>query len=429
MKKSIKIISVLAITPLLLNAVNVPSASSKPTQNLQNYLQFQLDSKISFTCKHSASSYICQSKNQEFSQKDEETTSTIKFKEAVFTFNTSLKPQLQKDTFSKTMREISQTQKQDDEDEIETPLADMLDRAVFENLKHVDIKKLDVKNTEPKSHIKVKSIVYDNGMKKSANGVSFEERILGDIKISYKEAYIDTNDSVPMYQLIAQNIEEMFETNNVKRSEYVSQKLNSIYEKQLNLPADGEMTISTNYLKGDILSLSIKAQNTKAKMSSDSLNFKGEIHNASSIFKPAKKALSATMPDFLFQSLKLHTYNNADNYRKLIKEDKKFAKYIGEYNQLITEYFDKETKAFTNNTILKSWLNQAKNTFSKVLLAKADRVDISIKNRGGATAMQFFGMMMGKLMMPPKKGAKAQTQEEVIADIATENIEFMIEAK
>ncbi len=439
MTKHLSSLTVLSLFPLFLHAVALPQASLKPELNLQHYLEYTFDETITLTCKEKSKLFICESRNQKIQERDENNVSSdLAFKKLQFHFNVSLASSLKKKPFHQTMKEIQESntalEKQNASQNglpipISGPLEDTLNRSLFENLKHITLDNLDIKNSDPKTHITVKNITYDNSMIKTAKSVNFDERIFGKLQLRYTQALMNTNDSVSLHQSLPSLLETWFDTNNETRAKYVGDKLQKLYAKEAILPINGEFSISTKYLQNDKIALNIDTKN-QTKDASGSFTFDGELHNASTTFKPANKAQTAGMPDFLFKSIQLHSFNKADNYRHLIKKDKKFAHYIGEYHTLIQSHFDKEIKTFTNNAVISNWFKQAKIAFSKIIQGEAETLDISIVNKNGATAMQFFGILMGKMMQaPPQQGATTPTQEAVIADIATEHLELKIEAR
>ncbi len=424
MTKHFKTVIISSLLPFALSAVSLPQASTKTVVNLQNFLEYNLEAKISITCKEKSSLYICESNNQSITEIDENNvTSTASFKRLQLHFNTKLSTELKKEPFAKTMQEI-----QSSDEELPTPLEDELDRALFENLTHISIDDFDATSSEPKSHITVKNIIYNNTMKRSSQGVSFDERIFGKVELRYTKALFDTNDTAPLYQDIPAMLEEWFETNNKKRSTYVSKKLHELYINETLSPIDGMMILSTKYLGNDTLGIRLTANSDNHNKTSGQFDFSGELQQISTLVKPAKGTQVAGMPDFLFKSLKLHSFNKADTYRHLINNDKKLATYVGEYTKLIHKHFDTKVQAFTSNAKLITWFEDAKVAFSKIIQAQADTLDITITNKTGATATQLFGIVMGKMMQPPKKGAPQATQEEVIADIVTEQLELSIKA-
>jgi len=436
MTKYLQTIIITSLLPFALSAVSLPQASSKTILNLQNFLEYNLEARINITCKEKSALYICESYNQSITETDENNvTSTGSFKKLQIHFNTNLLSQLKKEPFAKTMQEIKATNEamqnsshNNNYEPIFTPLEDALNRAMFENLTHISLDDFDLKNSEPKSHITVKNITYNNTMKKTAKGVSFDERIFGKIELRYTQALIDTNETAPFYQDIPMMLEEWFETHNEKRAKYVSKKLHELYINETLSPIDGMMVLSTKYLGNDSLEISLKANNDNHNNTSENFDFSGELQQISTIFKPSKGTQIDGMPDFLFKSLKLHSYNKADTYRHLINNDKKLATYIGEYTKLIHKHFDTKVQAFTSNAKLITWFEDAKIAFSKIIQGEAEKLDITIANKKGATAMQLFGIVMGKMMQPPKQGAAQATQEEVIADIVTEQLELKIKA-
>jgi len=415
---------------LPLQATSLPVASSKPELNLQHYFEYEFENEIELTCKKKSTYFTCLSKNQTVSEVDDSNVSTVtSFKNAEFRFNQSMNSVLEKKFFTSLLKELKENDLQDDF-ELPSPLEDIFDRALAESLEYISVDNLDIKVSDPKSHINVKEIVYENRMKKEAKGIKFKERILGEAELKYKDAVFDTDGSDSMYQSVPDILEELLESGDKKRSEYVGKKLEDIYAKYAKEPLNGFVSVYTKYLGDDTVSLDVKMKNIQEKVTSQILNFSSEIRNISAIVESDKNAQLSAMPDLLFKSLFSHTKNSNDSYKNLIKKDKKFAQYISEYNTLLNNYFDKELKKYTQNAVVKRWLNETKTAFSKLITAKADTLEISVKNKNGMTAMQLFGMLMGQLMTvsAQQKGAE-DAQTKIILDTAAQNLEVMIKAK
>ncbi|MEA3522361.1 MAG: hypothetical protein U9R50_05255 [Campylobacterota bacterium] len=436
MTKHFKTIIISSLLPLVLGATSLPQASEKPLLNLQHYIDYTFDGEIDITCKEKSALYICESYNQSISEIDDaNVSSSASFKKMQIHFHTSLASHLKKELFEQTIQEMKEseiaTQKALDSNNlmlIETPLEDALNRAIMGNLLHISLDGFDAKHSEPKSHISIKNITYTNSMKPTAKGVSFVEPIFGKIELRYTQALMDGNDSTPFYQKIPAMLEEWFETHNEKRASYVGQKLHELYVNEVISPVDGSVILSTQYLGKDAMSLTLEATNDNHKNTSGSFSFSGELRNISTLFQASKGTISAGMPDFLFNSLELHSFNKADNYRHLINNDKKLSKYVREYTKLIHEHFDEQVQAATSNAIVTQWFEEAKVAFTKIIQGEADKLDISISNKKGLSAMELFGIVMGRMMQAPKKGSQAPSQEDVAIDMATEYLELKIKA-
>ena len=426
MNTTLKAIILASSSALMLQATPLPVSSSKPEVNLENYLKYESQNNLSLTCKDRSDKFVCISKDQKISEVDDDNVTThTEFKKAELRFDHKLKDALNKKFFADMLKEIDRCETSDYEI---TELQDLFSRAMAENLKYIEVDELDVKVSDPKSHVHVKEIVYENKMKRKAKSIEFDERILGLVEIHYTDVMIDSDDDDFSYNHIPEFLEELFGTDDKKRSAYVGEKLTEIYSKYSSEPLNGYMSINTKYLGNDTLSVDMKVKNTQGKITAQNFDFSGEIRNISAVVQSSNKNQASVMPDFLFKSLSTHSKNGSGEYKKLIKKDKKFAKYISEYNTLLNNYFDKELKQYTKNAIIKKWLNQAKTAFSKIIMAKADTLDISIKNRTSVTAMQLFGMVMGQMMTLPQQGDSEAQQTKIILDTAAQNLDIKIEA-
>ncbi|GEM_PF-4409550 len=440
MKPRLSIMTAAAFMPLLLSAA--PAASDRPEINLEHYLEYELDGKIDFSCKAEKTFFVCDSRDQRVVETDENNVSSLlAFEKAELRFNSAVQMQLQKERFEKTMRQIESVEKErksfsDGRDDPgltppESPLQDELDRTLFGNLSRLSLDGLEIENSAPKTRIAVEHVSYGNSMKKTANGVAFSERIFGEIRLEYTHALVDTNDSAEYYRLLPQMLEERLGTHDEKRAEYVGNRLQTLAAEKLKSPVSGSFSLKTAYRGNDALSIVLAASNRNASGETDTFDFSGELRNASTIFKPARRPLTPGTPDFLFESLHSHSSGDVAAYRALLRSDRTFAKYIAEYDSLIGNYFDRKIARFKHSAVLVGWFTQAKNALSDLLTGKAGELDIRIRNKSGVTAMQLFGMLMGQMMaMPPQSGANAAPdQEKIIAETAAQNLEVQIEAK
>lgn len=428
-----------AAVPLLLSATAIPAASPKPALNLQHYLSYQFDDEIDLRCKETKTHFVCESHDQKIVEHDENNASTVTaFKKAQISFNAAASLQLEEKIFSKTMEELRQSEKERQKrlasqqpyfNPPSTPLQDQLDRALVGNLEQIRIDHLAIHSDDPQTDITIEKIAYDNTMKKTAKGIAFSERILGEIRLDYTHAVVDTNDTASFYRSLPLMIEAWLDTNDTKRADYVGEKLAELYNKELRSPVSGSFLLKTAYLGNDAIAVDIKAHNGNTKGSKNDFAFSGELRNASTLFKPARKPIAPGTPDFLFHSIHTDSATNGTAYRQLLKKDKTLAGYIGQYDLLLRTYFDKKLEKYRANPILSSWFEQAKSAFSKIVTGTADHLAIDIKNKNGVTAMQVFGMLMGQLMVMPQQGTAQQPDEEkIIADTAAQNLDVKIKA-
>ena len=424
----------------LLGAAAVPKATERPELNLKHYLEYRAEGKITLSCKEEKSAFVCASRDQKIVETDEENvTTTAAFKKASLHFNGALAEALEKTRFDATMQELEQTEQLRRKYLASqkpylappaSPLQDALDRALFSNLEALQIDGLDVATDAPKSHITVKNISYVNAMKRTAKGAAFSERIFGTVSLAYTDAVAETEENGSFYRSAPQRLEAWFETNDSVRADYVGERLERLYTDRTRLPFSGRFTLKTRYLGNDALGIDLAADNTNREGDKASFAFAGELHNASTVFTPARKPAAPGTPDFLFGFMQWHGTGDGTAYRALLKNDKRFAGYIAQYDALIRAYFDKKIKKFAYNAVFSGWIAQAKNAVSATLSGKADTLDFTVKNRNGLTAMQVFGMLMQQLTVGPQNPNAPQPDiEKVIADTAASHFEVEIEAR
>lgn len=430
---------ILAFCTTLLGAAAVPEATERPELNLQHYLAYRMDGKIALTCEAKKSTFVCLSRNQKIVETDENVTTDTAFKKASLHFNGAVSEALEKARFDATMQELKQTEqlrrkylasKKPYLAPPASPLQDALDRALFGNLEALQIDGLDVRTTPPESRIAVKKIAYVNAMKRTAKGAAFSERIFGTVSLTYTDAVVETEKNGSFYRRAPQRLEAWLETNDTVRADYVGERLERLYADRTRLPFSGRFTLKTRYLGNDAIGIDIAADNANREGDEASFAFAGELHNASTLFTPARKPLTPGTPDFLLGFLKWHGAGDDSTYRALLKSDKRFAGYIAEYDALIRAYFDKKIKKFAYNAVISGWIAQAKNALSATLSGKADTYDFSVKNRDGLTAMQVFGMLMQQLTVGPDGQSGGQPDvEKIILDTAASHLEVQIEAR
>ncbi len=424
-----------ALSTGLLTASAIPVASEKSALNLQHYLEYRSEGKITFSCEETPKSYRCLSKEQSNIEVDEDNSTTqISFKEAELRFREEVAPLLEKRLFQKTMDEIQKSeaaqQKDPDDGAYSTELEDDLDLALISDLDLIRIDMLDIKTSDPVTHTHLDTILYENKMSKLAKDVTFSKRIFGDITISYRNAVIDTDDSGSFYQTLPMMLEEWLETEETERAEYVGQRLNALYDEELSSPASGDILIQTSYLGNDAIALRVEAESANKHGASQSFKFSSEVRNISTLIQLENKELAAGTPDFLFKSMHSQGTTDGSKYRALLKSDKRFLRYMGEYDTLIKSDLDQKMKRYEKNTVVAGWFKQAKTAFSKLIEGKANTLEITVKNKNGVTAMQLFGMVMGQMMtMPSTPDDKEAGMEKLITDTAAQNLELQIKAR
>lgn len=419
----------------LFAAVTVPSASDKNALNLQHYLEYRLGNEITFACTEETKLFRCLSKNQESVETDENNVTTkTSFQKAELHFGSAIASVLEKRSFQQTMDEIRQSASKSVSGKKDAPLRthreDSLVRTLIGNLDFVRVDMLNIDSTDPSAHIHFDTINYKNRMKKTAKDIIFSERIFGDISLSYRNGKVDSNDTDSFYKTVPLMLENWLDTNNTKRAQYVGRQLQSLYAEELKSPANGEFHFRTSYLGHNTITLKIEAKNANRHNASEHFDFSGELHNASTLFKPDQELLTPGVPDFLFKSMRSVTVINAGNYRTLLKKDKQFSQYMNEYNTLIQSHYEHKMKVYRQNSVLSGWFNQAKTAFSKLLKGDVDTLEIEIKNKSGVTAMQAVGMVMGQLLtMSSKTGTEKPDQEKIIADTAAQNLDIHIRTR
>lgn len=429
--RSVLLISLTAISGY---AVAVPKADKVPARNLEHYLEYRADNRLDLVCKETSAAFICTSTHQKLVSNEGNASTQIAFDKGQLHFNSAVGIVLQKETFDAAMRKIEQTEKLRKQHLASKqpylappPSPDRLNRTLWGNLEAVEINGLSILTHQPETNVTVENIAYANTMKRTAPGVAFTDRVLGEIGLEYTNATITTDDTSGLYASLPMTLETWFETNNTGRAEYVGSQLGRLYADQLRSPFSGTLRLKTHYLGNDAIAIGIEAKNQNKKGERDSFAFRGELHNASSLFAPARMPSPPGTPDFLFHSIQSKEHSDASGYRTLLKTDKRFAGYIHEYDALLRAAFDKKLKKYSYSPILSQWLTQAKKAFSDLMLGKADTLNISITNRSGMTAMQLFGMLMGRLMTPTPQ--QAPDQEKILMDTAASHLDVHIEAK
>ena len=422
----------------LLGAAPIPKAAERPELNLQHYLAYRMDGKIDLTCTQKSTAFLCESRDQKIVETEANVTTTTAFAKAALHFNGALAEALQKERFDAAMQEIEQTEQLRKKylasqkpylAPPSSPLQDALDRALFGNLEAFNLDGLDVEADSPRSRITVKKLSYVNAMKRTAKGAAFSERIFGNVSLAYTDAAVETDDNGSFYRSAPQRLERWLETNDTVRADYVGKRLARLYADRMRLPFSGRFSLNTRYMGNDAIGVDIAAENGNREGDKASFAFAGELRNASTVFTPARKPLTPGSPDFLFGFLQWHSAGDGTPYRTLLKEDKRFAGYVAQYNTLVRAYFDKKLQKFAYNAVLSDWITQAKNAFSATLTGKADTFDLSVKNRDGMTTMQVFGMLMQQLTVgPDTQNAKQPDVEKIIADTAASHLEVKIEA-
>lgn len=424
---------------LTLSASPVPKADEDKALNLSRYLEYRMQGKIDLECKESTLAFICESTRQRIETGDGNATVTTAFGHATLHFNPAAALVLDKETFGATMQELEETERLRRQYLASqnpypappiSPMQDALERALFGNLEAIRIDDLSVVSSDPKTVVKVKKIAYDNAMKRTAKDVAFTERILGEIRLEYTDASVESDEPDDAYAALPGLLEQWFDTNDTERADYVGKKLAHLYETQMRTPFSGTLLLNTNYLGNDAIAVHFSAENTNRSGVNDMFDFQGELHNASTLFTPARKPLTPGTPDFLFKSMHSQNGANGEAYRALLAKDKRFAGYIENYDALLRGYFDKKVKTYAYSAAIGGWLTQARDAFSKLLLGRAERLDVTVTNRNGATAMQVFGMLMGQMMMaPPASSQQTPDTEKMIFDTAAMHLDVKIEAQ
>jgi len=429
------------ILPLLsvwLGAAPVPKAVEEHALNLQHYLEYRVQNRIALTCEETADAYDCVSSDQRITDTDGNATTVAGYKKAQLHFNAALGLLLHKDRFDATMQEIEKTEAlrrrylASQKPYIappSSPLQDALDRALVGNLETVNLDMFSFEKENPKTVIGIKNLSYANRMKRTAKDAAFSERIFGEIRLDYTDATVSGGKTNAYPRTLPEHLEKWFDTNNTVRAGYVGNKLGELYAEEMHAPFSGTLQLQTAYLGNDAASVALRTENRNKKGAYDTFDFEGVLQNISTIFTPARKPLTPGTPDFLFKSMHSESAADGTKFRRLLKSDKRFAGYIGEYDTLMRAAFDEKLKKFGYSPVLTGWLTRAKSAFSAIITGKADRIEISVQNRNGMTVLQVFGMLMGQLMFMPQTNALPTDSEKIFLDTAAAHLEVDIEAK
>jgi len=429
---------ILILCSSLLGAAAVPKASEKPATNLERYLEYRTQGKLDFDCFEHKTQFVCESREQSFATGDGN-ASTVAFKEGSVRYNAALGLLLQQALFEATMREIEESErllrqhlasKKPYLAPPSTPLKDALERGIVANLERIEITGLSYRRAQPETEIEIASVTLVDDMKRATQQAAFAERILGEIRLAYTDAVIKKIAPDALSNMLPEMLESWFDTNNTARASYVGSRLDALYAEQLHSPYSGSLRLATTYEGNDTLALTFQAENGNRKGTRDSLDFRGALRNISAFFTAARRPATGTggAPDFLFTSLQTRSGTDNHAYRALLKDDRRFAAYIGEYDALLRSWFDAKLGTYAYSAVLSQWLSQAKNALSRLLRGDAASLDVTVKNRSGLGTMQIAGMLLKRLMGASYEGERAPTGEKLIADTAAAHLDLRIEA-
>jgi len=422
----------------LLFALPVPKAVNDPATNLAAYLAYRTGGKLTPVCRAAQRGFVCTSKDLRIEEHEENATSVTAFKKASVRFNGALDILLHKAPFDATMKELEELERlrrqylADRKSYIappSTPRKDALDRALIGNLEQLDVKDFDLAMDDPRTRLHIDGFRFVNGMKRTARGAAFAERILGQMRLEYTGAILETNATDEGYGMLPWLLGEWFDTNDTVRAGYVSRQLGSLFADELKSPFSGTLTLSTSYEGNDTIDVHLDSRNRSKRGTNDTLALYLTLRNASAFFTPARQPQHPGAPDIFFNTF--HSFNAADGtpYRALLKKDERFAAYIGQYDTLLRQAFDRKRRKYAYSPVLTRWFTEAKTAFSDLLCGRADSLEVTVTNRSGLSAMQIFGMLMGQIMAAPPSAGQNSDGEKLIADTAAAHLEVEIKAR
>jgi len=435
-----RFISMLLVLPAaLLFALPVPKAAENPAVNLSGYLTYRAEGKLALSCRNEGGGFTCEAARQTVEALDGNDSTVITFKTAFVHFNGAVAALLEKEPFAATMKELEELERLRQQylaakkpyiAPPSTPKKDTLERGLIGSLEGVNITGFNLHRQDPPADLHIEQLHFFNGMKRTAKGAAFAERIFGRMRLEYSGATLESNTTHSSYGMLPSLLESWFETNDTARADYVGNKLAVLEAKQPNTPFSGTVSLQTSYEGNDTLGAYLHFQNANKLGTRDILDLQVEIHTLSALFTPAlhRKELPG-IPDLLFKTM--HALSTADGsaYRTLLKTDKRFAAYIGQYDLLLRGSFDAKLKTYAYSPELTRWFAQAKKALSALLTGRADTLEIDVRNRSGHTAMDVFSLFMDRLMAEPPSANQTYGSESVIADTAVQHLEVKIEAR
>jgi hypothetical protein len=422
-----------------------PRSTTKPAENLERYLEYLFGGGVDFRCAESGGRIRCIDKDFETTEKDENNaTVRTRFERLELLFDGKLLSFFERHAFEAALAEHEAAEKSMKRRKrgskvprkpVPTPLKDAMDRALWSHLDKMVLKKLRVDVSDPETHTSVGEIVYENGMKRREGNVSCGERIFGTISLRYRDFVAVSDDaSDSAYATLTHRLETWLETNDTARADYVGKKLQRLYAERMGSPGSGSLTLTTRYLGNDNLALAVRASGSNTLGDRSRFSFDGELHRLSALFPPEGKNRGngknegPGMPDFLFLSLDLESSVNNDAYRRLLKSDGRFRRYITQYDTLVGARYDETIGKYGANPVIAGWFKAAKEALSKMIRGEADRFTLSVRNKTGATAMQLVGAVVGQLAIMGKRVGDGQ-KEKIILDTAAQHLDIRIEAK
>ena len=418
-----------------------PETAKDPVLNLERYLERLFDGEMDFRCAPEAQSVRCIEKDFAKTEKDENNaTVRTRFDRLELRFGRAILPYFEKRAFDAAMEEYeaaenakkaARAKESKAQVSVPTPLKDAMDKAMWRELKRVELRNLRVDVSRPAAHTAVGEILYENALRPDEGNVTYGEPIFGTLSLRYRDFTARSEErNGSAYTALTRKIEHWLDTNDTARADYVGKKLQTLYAKRTESPGSGSLTLTTAYGGNDNLTLKIRAEGKNAQGDSSRFAFDGEVRRLSALFPPAGDAGQAQggMPDFLFRSLDLESHIHNDPYRRLIHDDPTFRRYMRQYETLIGKRYDEAVETYSGTPVVSGWFKAAKQAFSKIIRGEADRFGLHIKNRTGATAMQLVGAVIGQLAIMGERATDAQ-KEKIILDTAAQHLDIRIEAK
>ena len=432
------ILLIAALPAALLFAVPVPKATDNPAENLTHYLSYRSEGKLSPECRTTPTQIVCEAVRQALEKVEDNATVVTAFEKGTVAFNRAVEVLLQKEPFEATTRELEEVErlrrqylaaKGPEAPPPPTPGVDALERAIVGNLEALDITGFEHYRQAPSTRLHIDTLHFANGMKRTAEGAAFAERVIGSVTLDYRGATLETNASDSAFAATPYLLETWFDTNDTERADYVGSRLHTLYAAEMASPFSGSFTLTNSFEGNDTIDTRFRSRNGNERGNRDTMELHLTLRNASALFTPARTPHPPGLPDLLFNSL--HAQSSADGkaYRELLKTDKRFAAYIGQYDTLLRRTFDRKREKFAYSPTLTRWITEAESAFSALLRGRADTLEISVINRSGLSAMQLFSLLMGQLTALPPSPDRRPDMEKLIADTAAAHLEVRIEAR
>lgn len=405
--------------------------AAQPEKNLERYVESLLENSVDLNCTVQTPQVICRAKAATFTDTDAEgNTVIVHYDVFAVRFASQTLKGFESPSYDQAVKALqAYNERQTKFGPMGAgPRPDTLGRILFNGLQTLRVDNVAIGSQQ--ESMMVDQIVLENNLSRAQSGMTYDNRALGTVRLSYRGLHSNVTTNKSTYREMLSMLDTLLGSSDTTRSRYVADALYTLYQSHIGAMSSGTTTLQLAPIGNDVVTVTLSGEAGTAKGDHTQVRFEGEIVNASVLFNDEQNLSRPVMPDFIFRSLQASGHSDATSYRDALKKDPKLTAYISAYEAEITKRVNTAVAELPIHPTVKGWLENFKAAFSKSLLGDADRFEMVIRNKTGVAASQIAGLVIAQMMAAPNEpGVSATDPSALIQAMVAQHLEITFTAK